>query len=64
MPEINGTEAGKRILDLVPEQKFFFITGEKQVITKLFDVDGKHIDVEQNLSLTLFLNKVECLLAN
>ena len=65
MPEINGTEAGKKILDLVPDQKFFFVTGETSTILKLFNVDGKNIDVEQKPIVdTVFLKKVECLLAN
>ena len=47
MPEINGLDAGKKILDLEPEQKFLFITGETDLITESLNVDGINIHVEQ-----------------
>ena len=60
MPEITGIEAGRKILSLVPKQKFFFVTGEKDAVLKSFDVDGKNINVEQKpLSKDSFIKKVE-----
>lgn len=62
MPEMNGVEAGRKILSYVPDQKFFFVTGEKTAVLDSFDVDGKNIDVEQKpVSTELFIKKVECL---
>jgi len=65
MPEITGIEAGRKILSLVPKQKFFFVTGEKEAVLKSFDVDGKNINVEQKpLSEDLFIKKVELITLN
>lgn len=58
MPEINGVDAGKKIQGFVPDQKFFFVTGEKNSVLNSFDVDGKKIDVEQKpVSREIFLEK-------
>ncbi|MCV0410510.1 response regulator [Nitrosopumilus sp.] len=65
MPEMTGIEAGQKILELEPAQKFFFVTGEEQSILDSFNVDGKNIDVEQKPFKTeKFLNKVEILTQN
>ena len=65
MPEITGIEAGRKILSLVPKQKFFFVTGEKEAVLKSFDVDGKNINVEQKpLSKDSFIKKVELITLN
>ena len=65
MPEMTGVEAGQKILELEPDQKFFFVTGEEQSILDSFDVDGKKIDVEQKPFKTEeFLIKVELLTKN
>ncbi|EPA06053.1 response regulator [Candidatus Nitrosarchaeum limnium] len=62
MKEMNGVDAGKIIHDFFPEQKFFFITGEKNRVLDVFDVDGKNIDVEEKpISLALFNKKVKLL---
>jgi len=60
MKEINGVDAGKVIHDLVPAQKFFFVTSEKKLVLDVFDVDGKNIDVEEKpISMDLFYKKVK-----
>lgn len=65
MPEMNGIEAGRKILDMVPVQKFFFVTGEKSTVLDSLDVDGKNIDVEQKpLKTEKFLMKVNLLTQN
>ena len=62
MPEMNGVEAGRKILNMMPNQKFFFVTGEKNTILDSFNVDGKNMDVEQKpLKTELFLKKVDSL---
>jgi CheY-like chemotaxis protein len=59
MNEMNGREAAKVIRSFVPHQKFFFVTGEKQLILDEFDVDGKTMDVEEKpISMRLFLKKI------
>ena len=65
MPEMNGVEAGQRILNLVPDQKFFFVTGERGIVLDSLNVDGKNIDVEQKpLKTEKFLKKIELLTQN
>ncbi len=62
MPKMNGVEAGKKILSYVPDQKFFFVTGEKTTVLDSFNVDGKNIDVEQKpVSAEVFIRKIEFL---
>ena len=65
MPEMNGVEAGQKILEMMPDQKFFFVTGERYSVLDSFHVDGKNIDVEQKpLKTELFLKKVNLLTQN
>ena len=65
MPGMNGTDAGKKILELVPNQKFFFVTGEKDLILDAFHVDGKNIDVEQKpFDIDLLMEKIKNMLKN
>jgi len=62
MTEINGVDAGQKILNMMPIQKFFFVTGEKDIILNSFNVDKKNIDVEQKpLETKSFLQKVNLL---
>ena len=59
MNEMNGRDAAKVIRSFVPHQKFFFVTGEKQLIADAFDIDGKTTDVvEKPISMELFLKKI------
>ena len=62
MTDMNGVKAGKTILSFVPNQIFFFVTSDPDIIFESFNVDGKNIDVEQKpISADLLINKVELL---
>ncbi len=62
MVDMNGVEAGKKILSFSPDQRFLFVTSDPDIIFKSFNVDGKNIDVEQKpISAEVLINKVELL---
>ncbi len=65
MPVLNGIEAGAKILEMMPNQKIFFVTANKDMILKKFSVDGKNIDVAAKpIKIDLFLKKVNSLAQN
>ncbi|KAF6246130.1 response regulator [Nitrosopumilus sp. b3] len=65
MPILNGIEAGTRILDMMPNQKIFFVTANKNEVLDKFSVDGKNIDAaEKPIKIELFLKKVNLLIMN
>jgi CheY-like chemotaxis protein len=65
MPILNGIEAGRKILDMMPNQKIFFVTADKDAVLNKFSLDRKNIDVEQKpIKMELFLKKVDLLTQN
>ncbi len=62
MPNMNGAEAGLKILSQVPDQKFLFVTSDPDTIFESFNVDGKNIHVEQKpVTANLLINKIKLL---
>jgi len=65
MPVLNGIEAATKILEIVPNQKIFFVTANKDMVLDKFSADGKNIDVaEKPIKIDLFLKKVNSLAQN
>ncbi|MGY5150459.1 MAG: response regulator [Candidatus Nitrosopumilus sp. bin_68KS] len=65
MPILNGIEAGRKILEMMPNQKIFFVTADKDAVLNKFSLDQKNIDVEQKpIKIELFLKKVNLLIQN
>ncbi|MCE2506940.1 MAG: response regulator [Nitrosopumilaceae archaeon] len=63
MPKINGVDAARTIHRIVPQQKIFFVTSEKDLVYKNFEVDGILVDVEQKpISTDLLMRKVDRML--
>ncbi len=63
MPALNGIEAGRKILEMMPNQKIFFVTADKDAVLNKFSLDQKNIDAEQKpIKVELFLKKVNLLI--